>query len=89
MFKIKIFKMQLLKNYTANPVNSTWSSSIVSSSFMKNCLIRGAFSKKNQLEIFIKLIGRRGSGSRTMHKKNIVDARRTLSMGRVDISKMA
>ena len=40
MFKIKIFKMQLLKNYTANPVNSTWSSSIVSSFFRKNCPIR-------------------------------------------------
>ena len=59
MFKIKIFKMQLLKNYTANPVNSTWSSSIVSSFFRKNCPIRGAFLKKINLKKNFMLIGRR------------------------------
>ena len=59
MFKIKIFKMQLLKNYTANPVNSTWSSSIVSSFFRKNCPIRGAFFLKINLKKNFMLIGRR------------------------------
>ena len=50
MFKIKIFKMQLLKNYTANPVNSTCSLSICSPSFSENCPTRGVFSKKNPRE---------------------------------------
>ena len=59
MFKIKNFKMQLIENYTANPVHSTWSASIVSSFFRKNCPIRGAFLKKINLKKIFMLIGRR------------------------------
>ena len=62
MLKIKIFKLQLLKNYTANPVNSTCSQSILSPSFREHCPIRGVFSKKNQREIFFSLIGRSDNG---------------------------
>ena len=40
MLKIKIFKMQLLKNYTANPINSTCSYSMLSPCF------RGVLKKK-------------------------------------------
>ena len=58
MFKIKIFKMQLLKNYTANPVNSTCSLSICSPSFSENCPTRGVFSKKINVKKNLMLIGR-------------------------------
>ena len=62
MLKIKIFKLQLLKNYTANPVNSTCSQSILSPSFREHCPIRGVFSKKINVKKNFTLIGRSDMG---------------------------
>ena len=54
MLKIKFFKMQLLKNYTANPVNSTCSYSMLSPCFREHCPIRGVFSKNINVNFFLR-----------------------------------
>ena len=73
MFKIKIFKMQLLKNYTANPVNSTCSLSICSPSFSENCPTRGVFSKKINVKKNLMLIGRRVTGLTGCRQSHVRD----------------
>ena len=72
MLKIKIFKMQLLKNYTANPINSTCSYSMVSPCFREHCPIRGVFSKNINVKIFFTLIGRRDCQFRVYEFAEIV-----------------
>ena len=53
MFKIKIFKMQLLKNVTADFFAFTSIFQQNTLSLCRNCLLRGAFLKKGTM-----LIGR-------------------------------
>ena len=64
LFKINIFKMQLLKNDTANLVafNIFWSHFI--SSFRKSCPLWCIILKKINFQKIFGLVGRRGGGWR-------------------------
>ena len=59
LLKINIFKMQLLKNGTADIIASTFFKPQITSILWRNCQLKGAVKKKCQFQKKIVLIGRR------------------------------